>query len=212
MTREIVIASRNKGKIVEIRQILADLPVKLTSLHDYATAPDVVEDGATYAENARKKAVVIARALGRWTLADDSGLEVDALGGRPGMRSARYSGPKATDASNNEKLLRELASVPDEGRGARYRAVVVLVDERGDILVEAEGTCEGMIGREYRGTAGFGYDPLFLVPEFGRTMAELGLEIKNKISHRARALFRLREGLLGLEDAENPEKTSNDPR
>lgn len=195
MSRELIIASRNRGKIIEIHQILAELPAKLTSLLDYVGVPKVEEDGATYLENARKKAVQIARATRQWTLADDSGLEVDALGGRPGVHSARFSGPEAGDASNNEKLLRELANVPDDRRTARYRAVVVVSDAAGQIVAEAEGACEGMIGREYRGTSGFGYDPLFIVPEFGRTMAELGLEIKNRISHRAQALDRLREGL-----------------
>lgn len=195
MIRDIVIASRNRGKIVEIAQILAELPVKWTSAVDWPEAPVVVEDGTTYAENARKKATAVARALGRWALADDSGIEIDALGGRPGVDSAVWSGPGATDASNNEKLLRELASVPDERRTARYCAVVVVADERGRIVVEADGACEGVIGRERRGSGGFGYDPLFHVPEFGRTMAELGLEIKNRISHRAQALFRLREPL-----------------
>ncbi len=195
MTREIVIASRNRGKVVEICQIFAALSAKWTSVADWPEAPAVHEDGTTYRENAVKKASTVARALGRWALADDSGIEIDALGGRPGVDSAIWSGPDATDAANNARLLRELAPVPDEKRTARYRAIVVVCDERGRVLAESEGTCEGVIGREPRGTSGFGYDPLFFVPEFGRTMAELGLEIKNRISHRAQALFRLREPL-----------------
>ncbi len=198
MTREIVIASRNAGKIVEIRQIFAELPVRLTSLEDYPGAPAVREDGVSYADNARKKAVEIARATGRWALSDDSGLEVDALSGRPGVHSARYSGAKATDASNNEKLLMELEAVGEDRRTARYQAVVVVADETGKVVAEAGGSVEGLIGREFRGTAGFGYDPLFVVPEFGLTMAEIGLEIKNRISHRAEALIRLRETLEPL--------------
>jgi len=198
VTREIVIASRNAGKIVEIRQIFAELPVRLTSLEDYPGAPAVREDGVSYADNARKKAVEIARATGRWALSDDSGLEVDALSGRPGVHSARYSGAKATDASNNEKLLMELEAVGEDRRTARYQAVVVVADETGKVVAEAGGSVEGLIGREFRGTAGFGYDPLFVVPEFGLTMAEIGLEIKNRISHRAEALIRLRETLEPL--------------
>ncbi len=198
MTREIVIASRNKGKVVEIRQIFAELPAHLTCLADYASAPEIHEDGTSYSENARKKAIAFARATGQLALSDDSGLEVDALNGRPGIHSARYSGEKATDASNNEKLLMELDAIPEDKRGARYRAVVVVADPEGRVLAEAEGTCEGVIGREYRGDAGFGYDPLFIVPEFGKTMAELGLEIKNRISHRAVALARMRESLEPL--------------
>jgi XTP/dITP diphosphohydrolase len=192
--REIVIASRNRGKIEEILQILHDLDVKLTVLP--GAAPAVKEDGRSFQANARKKAIEVARNCGQWALADDSGLEVDALDGRPGVDSAVYAGRHGADRANNEKLLRELARVPDERRTARYRAVVVVATPDGEVIAEAEGSCEGLIGREYRGTAGFGYDPLFVGPEFGQTMAELGLEIKNKISHRARALARLREQLL----------------
>lgn len=198
MKRDVVIASRNKGKIAEILLILADLPFKFTSVADHPEAAEIEETGSTFSENARLKAAAVARATGKWALADDSGLEVDALGGRPGVHSARYSGPRATDASNNELLLKELAGVPDERRTARYRAVMAMADEKGRIVAEADGACEGIIGREYRGTSGFGYDPLFVVPEFSRTMAELGLELKNRISHRAVALARLRERLADL--------------
>ncbi len=196
MAREIVIASKNKGKIREIRQIYADLPVSIVEVPDL---PEVVEDGATFEENARKKAVSAARHSGRWALADDSGLEVDALGGAPGIHSARWSG--GGDEANNDKLLAELAGVAAPARTARYRAVVAVADPDGRIVAEAEGVCEGLIGFERRGTGGFGYDPLFIVPPYGRTMAELPPEVKNALSHRGQALRRLREPLtraLGL--------------
>lgn len=196
MARLIVVASKNKGKIREIRQIYADLPISIVELPDL---PEVVEDGATFAENARKKAVFTARHTGRWALADDSGLEVDALGGAPGVHSARWSG--AGDEANNDKLLAQLAGVPLPARTARYRAVIVVADPEGRIVAEAEGTCEGYIGFERRGTGGFGYDPLFMVFSYGCTMAELPPDVKNAISHRGQALRKLREPLtraLGL--------------
>ena len=196
MTREIVIASRNRGKIAEILQIFADLPFRLHSLADFPDAPEVEETGSTFAENARLKAVSAARHTKLWALADDSGLEVDALGGKPGIHSARYSG--MSDDHNNEKVLRELEEVSDAKRTARFRAAMVLASPEGTILAESEGAVEGLIAREMRGSAGFGYDPLFVLPEFGQTMAQLGLEIKNRISHRAVALRRLRDRLAEL--------------
>lgn len=197
--RTILIASRNKGKIVEVQQILHDLPVKFLSLLDLPGAPNTVEDGLTFAENARKKAVESAKFSGEWTLADDSGLEVDALDGRPGIHSGRWSG--GGDEPNNDKLLADLRGVPPPARTARYRASICVADPEGRIVAEAEGRCEGLIGLERKGSEGFGYDPLFVVPEYGKTMAELGIEIKNRISHRARALEALRADLsraLGL--------------
>lgn len=188
--KTILIASRNKGKIAEIQQILHDLPVRFLSLLDLAKAPDVVEDGTSFADNARKKAVEIARFANEWALADDSGLEVDALDGEPGIHSARWSG--GGDEDNNDRLLRELDGTPAAARTARYRAHIVVADPQGRIVAESDGTCEGQIGLVRKGTEGFGYDPLFVIPEYGRTMAELGLEIKNRISHRARALEALR--------------------
>jgi XTP/dITP diphosphohydrolase len=195
---QIVIASRNRGKIDEILQIFADLPFRMREIADFPDAPEVEETGSTFAENARLKAVSAARHTDLWALADDSGLEVDALGGKPGIHSARYSGK--SDEKNNEKVLRELEEVPDAKRTGRFRAAMVLAAPGGRILAESEGSVEGLITRELRGSAGFGYDPLFLLPEFGQTMAELGLDIKNRISHRAVALRRLREKLeeLGL--------------
>lgn len=190
MTREIVIASKNKGKIREIRQIYSDLPV---SVVEDPGLPEVLEDGATFAENARKKALQIARTSGKWALADDSGLEVDALAGAPGVHSARWSG--RGDEGNNEKLLAELRDVPPPARTARYRAVVVVATPDGRVIAEADGACEGVIGFDRRGSGGFGYDPLFVVPALGRTMAELDPATKNSISHRGQALRRLREPL-----------------
>ena len=187
--QEIVIASKNKGKIREIRAIFADLPLSVVE----RDLPDVVEDGRTFAENARKKAVEIARHTGTWALADDSGLEVDALGGAPGVRSARWSG--GGDEANNDKLLSELRDVPAAARTARYRAVVVVAAPDGRIVAEADGVFEGLIGFERRGSGGFGYDPLFVIPERGCTMAELAAEEKNRISHRAQALGRIRAPL-----------------
>ena len=192
MPRELVIASKNKGKIREIRQIYADLPVNVVEVADL---PDVVEDGDSFSANARKKAVEIARHTGKWALADDSGLEVDALKGAPGIHSARWSG--SGDEANNDKLLRELQNIPAPARTARYRAVVVVADPAGRILAEADGSCEGLIGFVRKGTGGFGYDPLFVVPQFGCTMAELSSETKHSISHRGQALRRLREPLTG---------------
>jgi len=187
MPQELVIASKNQGKIREIRQIYADLPISVVEVADL---PDVVEDGDSFSANARKKAIEISRHTGKWALADDSGLEVDALRGAPGIHSARWSG--AGDEANNEKLLRELQDVPAAARRARYRAVVVVADASGRIVAEADGSCEGLIGFERRGAGGFGYDPLFVVPQFGRTMAELPSETKHSISHRGEALRRLR--------------------
>jgi len=198
VSRVIVIASRNRGKIAEILQIFADMPFRMHTLLDFPDAPEIAETGATFGENARLKAMGAAKFAKLWALADDSGIEVDALGGGPGVRSARYSGEAADPEANNQRLLRDLAAVDDPKRTARYRAVMVLATPEGRIVAEAEGSCEGSVAREPRGTAGFGYDPLFVLPEFGQTMAELGLEIKNRISHRAVALRRLRERLAEL--------------
>ena len=183
----IVIASRNEHKIEEIRRLLAGLDVDVLSLKDYPDAPEVDEDGAAFQDNALKKARVIARFTGLTALADDSGLEVDSLGGQPGVRSARFAGETASDAENNRKLLRCLAEVPSEERQAQFRCVIVLVSRTGaESLVE--GTCQGVIIEEERGSGGFGYDPLFLLPHLGKTFAELSMEEKNELSHRGKAL------------------------
>jgi len=184
MINEIVLATGNKGKIREFSGLLEGVFGRIISLNDLESPPAVVEDGATFRENALKKARAIAAYSGKPTLADDSGLAVDALGGRPGVYSARYSGEGATDRDNITKLLTDLGS--SENRSARFVCVLALVTPDGEEIT-AEGTREGVIITEPRGEGGFGYDPVFFLPEYGKTMAEIPPELKNKISHRARA-------------------------
>ncbi len=191
---DVVIATRNPNKLEEIRQILAGTKFNVIGIGEIPSMPEVEENGLTFEENARKKALTIAKFTGRLTLADDSGLVVDALNGRPGVLSARYAGPDATPAGNNRKLLEELRDVPMKKRTARFICVVAIARPSGKVLL-AEGRCEGMITREIRGKEGFGYDPLFLIPDRQLTFAELGAEEKNKISHRAVAL-RKASGIL----------------
>ncbi|NLY52937.1 MAG: XTP/dITP diphosphatase [Firmicutes bacterium] len=182
-----VIASRNEHKVEEIRKLLAGLAVDVLSLGDYPDAPEIDEDGATFQANALKKARVISQFTGLVALADDSGLEVDSLDGKPGVWSARFAGESASDAENNRKLLRCMADVPPGERKAQFRCVIALVSPKGaERLVE--GICSGVIVEEERGSGGFGYDPLFLVPHLGKTFAELSTEEKNRISHRGKAL------------------------
>ena len=198
MTRPLVFATRNKGKLVELRALLPGLDVRSLDELDRAV-PEVVEDADTFAGNASKKAREVARATGCPALADDSGLEVDALGGAPGVWSARYAGEPANDAANNAKLLAALAGVPAERRTARFRAVLALADPAGplgDRVITAEGACEGVILDAPRGTGGFGYDPLFYAPELGQTFAEAGVGPKSDLSHRARAMRAMRPQLL----------------
>ncbi len=189
----IVLATRNEHKIREILRICDDWPVEWVT---DAELPNVEETGRTYLDNARLKARAAAAATGEVALADDSGIEVDALGGGPGPRSARYAGEGATDLANLEALLRALAGVPRGGRTARYRAVAVLASPDGGEL-DAEATCEGMIGTKPRGSGGFGYDPIFEPLGWDRTMAELEPVEKDRISHRGRALRTLRDLLAG---------------
>jgi XTP/dITP diphosphohydrolase len=190
-SQEVVIATRNPGKFREIKAILSSLPLKFLSLEDFPDLPEVVEDGATFAENAGKKARTIADITGRLTIADDSGLVVDALQGRPGVFSSRYAGEKATDRKRCQKLLEEMASIPEGKRQARFACAmaIALPDGRMEVV---EGECRGRITFTPRGKRGFGYDPIFFVPEFGKTMAELAPEEKNRISHRGRALEKLK--------------------
>ena len=193
LNRTLVIGTRNKGKLREIKAILSGLPVELRTLDDYPNAPEVDETGATFEENAIKKASELADALGEWVMADDSGLEVDALGGRPGVLSARYAGPEHDDAKNLAKVLAEMKDVPAPRRAARFRCVIALAAP-GELLFTAHGEVPGQLIFEPRGKGGFGYDPIFLYPEFGKTFAELEPSVKNQVSHRARALkeFRLK--------------------
>jgi XTP/dITP diphosphohydrolase len=197
-----VFATRNPGKLVELRQLLPDIEV--LDIDEAAARlgraiPEVDEDADTFVGNATKKAREVSRATGLPALADDSGLEVDALGGAPGVWSARYAGPGVGDAANNAKLLVALRDVPPERRTARFRSVLALADVDGplqDRVITADGMCEGRVLDAPRGTGGFGYDPLFLVPELGQTFAELGVAIKGELSHRARAMQAIKPQLL----------------
>ena len=198
----LVIATSNRAKILEFRALLSDLPVDVVGVSDVLhETPAIVEGSESFEENAELKAKTIAAAVLVLTLADDSGLEVDALGGRPGVRSARFAHDRATDAENNAALLAALAEVEPEQRKARFRCVLALVDPwavPGSPLLSAEGTCEGSIAREPRGGGGFGYDPLFIVKGTNKTMAELSDAEKNEISHRAVAVKALRPRLAAL--------------
>ncbi len=191
LSREIVIATRNKGKLREIQDILSPLGWKILSLNDFPEIPPIQEDGATFAENAEKKAREVARRTGKLTLADDSGLMVDALQGRPGVISSRYAGENATDEMRYRKILSEMAAIPEEKRGAAFICVLALVSSDGDLEI-LEGQLRGRIAFAPRGTNGFGYDPIFLLPDLGKTVAEIALELKNQISHRAEALRKLK--------------------
>jgi XTP/dITP diphosphohydrolase len=197
----LVLASQNSGKLAELRALLSELPVDVKSYAELvADREPLAEDGDSFHANAEQKARAVCSALRLLTLADDSGLEVDALGGRPGVRSARFAHERATDAENNAKLLEALASVPDEHRQARFRCVLALVRPWApEHVLFADGTCEGSIARAPRGSAGFGYAPLFLVAGCGgRSMADLSPDEKNELSHRGRALVRLRPLLFDV--------------
>ena len=198
----LVMATRNPGKIRELRQILKDLDVHLLSLDDFPELPEIPERGPTFAENAAAKAREVARLTGLPALADDSGLEVAALRGKPGVFSARYAQDRTapappSDEDNWRKLLEEMAGVPLEARGARFVCEIALALPDGR-LFQAHGECAGRIALTPQGEQGFGYDPVFALPEYGRTMAELGPRVKNRLSHRARALAALKELLLSL--------------
>jgi XTP/dITP diphosphohydrolase len=196
---KVVVATRNKGKLREILPLLAGAPLlaplELCTIDDVAPDAELREDGVTFVENALAKARQAARATGLPAIADDSGLEVDALDGAPGVYSARYAGRGADDDSNNAKLLEALRGVPPAQRTARFRCVAVFVDPARALELVRDGACEGEVLEAPRGQDGFGYDPLFYVPKVGRTMAELPLEEKNRLSHRATA-FRALGGAL----------------
>ena len=184
----LVLGTRNAGKHRELVELLAPWNLEVHSLSDYPEAIEVEETGETFAENARLKASQQARHLGTWVLGEDSGICVDALDGAPGPRSARFAGPHASDADNNARLLEALGDLPLPQRTAHYTSHIALADPDGRIRLECEAECHGRIGTEPRGSTGFGYDPLFEVIEYHRTMAELGDAVKSVISHRARAL------------------------
>ena len=194
----IAIATRNPHKIEELARICRDWPVSWLTIHDDGAPalPDVEETGETYLANASLKARAVAGALDAPALADDSGIEVDALGGRPGVRSARYAGERATDEENLRELLRALKGVPGGGRTARYRCLAVLASPDGT-LTSAEGLCEGTLVTAPRGDGGFGYDPVFVPAGWERTMAELPPEEKDRISHRGKAFRALRASIAG---------------
>ena len=191
---KIVFASRNEGKVKEIREMLQEIDVKLVSLNNYANVPEIVEDGKSFLENALKKAKIISEFTGETVLADDSGLQVDVLGGEPGIYSSRYAGENATDEENIAKLIAKLKDIPQEKRAASFFCVLVLyrIDGSYDCF---EGKWRGQIIDEPRGNNGFGYDPVFLVPELKMTAAELPAEIKNKVSHRGQAFAQLKKSL-----------------
>lgn len=184
---EFVVATGNKGKIKELKELLADLPARLRSLNDFPNIVEAKETGATFAANAAIKAKSYALQIGFWTLADDSGLEVAALGGAPGVYSARYAGETATDRDRIEKLLRELNDTPMENRAARFVCAMAISDETGAIKFSTEAVCDGQIALIPSGANGFGYDPIFIPDDFNQTFGELSETIKQKISHRARA-------------------------
>ena len=192
--KKVIIATGNAGKVREIREIFSGYPIEFSSLKDHwVEIPDIPETGNTFLENARMKAQWVFSRKGVWTLADDSGLEVDALGGQPGVLSARFAGQKAGDSANNRLLLESLAGISAGCRGARFRCVVVLIGQGREYT--AEGTCEGSIGFTPAGDRGFGYDPLFTPEGFSKTFAELDADTKHTISHRGKALKSLK-GIL----------------
>jgi XTP/dITP diphosphohydrolase len=201
MNRRLLLGTRNPGKVKEITTILAESGWSFTSLQDFGEVGPAAEDGVTYAENAIAKAQFYAAATGLWALADDSGLEVAALGGAPGVYSARYAGENASDADRRRLLLSELAKIDTRDRRARFVAAVAIAKPDGTVFNVSEGICEGTITFEPRGTGGFGYDPLFIPDGYDQTFAELTDDIKNRISHRARALMRTLDSLDHLDPA-----------
>jgi XTP/dITP diphosphohydrolase len=196
---EIVAGTRNRKKRAEIADCLRGLPVRLTSLDEYPQSVEVEETADTFAGNAALKASTQAIAIQRWVLGEDSGLNVEALNGQPGVWSARFAGPGATDETNNAKLMELMRAVPPGQRRARYTCHACLANPSGEVVFCCEGRCYGQIVVEPRGVAGFGYDPYFEIPEYGLTFAELGLAVKSLISHRARALRQLRDFVQRLE-------------
>ena len=187
MREELVVATKNRKKLEEIKEILAGLNLRISSLADYPRTPRIIENGLTFEDNAVKKAVKIARFTKKLTLGEDSGLCVNALGGIPGIYSSRFSGKSKSDKKNNLKLIRLLKGLPLNKRKAYYSCAVALADKDG-LLGVVEGKCSGLIDFELKGNTGFGYDPLFLIPRYKKTFAQLGPRIKHKMSHRYRAL------------------------
>jgi len=194
----LLLATQNEGKLKELRHLLGDLPLALYNLAQFPDVETVAETGESFTENASLKAVGYALQTGVLTLADDSGLEVDALGGAPGVLSARYAGEGATDAERTTKLLKELSGTPSGKRSARFVSAVAIANNGGEVLNVSLGTCEGRIDFAPSGTRGFGYDPVFIPKGYKQSFGDLKAELKNQISHRARALLAAREFLLTL--------------
>ena len=194
--KEIVVASSNKGKIAEIKAALINLPITVLALKDFGDIPEAVETGTTFNENAILKARHYAHYTGKACLADDSGLEVDALNGAPGVYSARYAGEGASDQDNNKKLLKEVKKISSAKRTARFHCVLAFIDTDKTIMT-SNGVCEGILLDAARGVDGFGYDPLFLIPELNKTLAEVSMQVKNSISHRGQALRNMAKQLAG---------------
>ena len=197
MNRELVVATRNKKKLEEIKYLLKGLGLEITSLKDYPRAPNIKESGRTFVDNAKKKAFAIARFTGKLTLGEDSGLEVDFLKGAPGVYSSRFSGIEKNDLKNNFKLLRLLGNLPLNKRRARYQCAVALADKSG-IRKIVTGNCSGRIGFELKGKFGFGYDPIFFVRQYKKTFAQVSPAMKHKISHRAKAIGVIRKAIATL--------------
>ncbi|MEN6404982.1 MAG: non-canonical purine NTP pyrophosphatase [Thermoguttaceae bacterium] len=197
----LVLGTANRKKGLELAQLLRPVGVELKTLADFSVDFEVTEDGDTFAANARLKAAGYARHLGRWVLADDSGLEVDALDGRPGVFSARYSGPDADDESNNRLVLEQLGDLALERRTARFVCHIAVADPQGVVVAESEAACRGRMLFAPRGSGGFGYDPLFEIVEYHRAFGELGVGVKAHLSHRSRAACRLIPQLVRLADA-----------
>jgi XTP/dITP diphosphohydrolase len=208
MSRTIVLASRNVKKTSEVAELLAPAGFTVVPVTEFPNVSEVEEDGDTFAANAAKKATEVAVALNQWVIGEDSGLRVDALNGAPGIYSARYSGPNATDAENNAKLITDLAGVPDDRRSAGYVCSVALSNPAGKIKIAVEGTCRGRILSEAHGSGGFGYDPYFLIREFHRTFGELSPLVKQKLSHRARAFARFIPLLQRIADEFQEQRSS----
>lgn len=194
----LLVATHNKGKLVELRELLADLPFTISDLGAFPAIKPIPETGHTFAENASLKARSYAKQLSLLTLADDSGLEVDVLNGGPGVRSARYGGERASDADRAHTLLAEISGVSSGARTARFVSVIAIADNTGELLSLSTGTCEGRIAETVKGSNGFGYDPIFIPNGFHQTFGELQPEVKNRMSHRARALCQALEFLRTL--------------
>lgn len=200
MSRKIVLASRNKKKTGEVAELLLPFGFEVVPVTEFADVAEVIEDGDTFAANAAKKATQVAKELQQWVIGEDSGLQVDALNGAPGIYSARFAGEDATDEQNNAKLLQELLGLPADKRSAGYICSVALSNPAGKVMIAVEGTCRGRIIEERQGEGGFGYDPYFLLPEYHKTFGQLSGLVKQKLSHRARAFSLLIPQLLPLSD------------